>query len=83
MKISLRKYIEVLRERINIALPGTWVTVDCNAAIKLIEVVEAQHRALESLTSYTEACEGLLNASPAGQVIAARAALTLLDKEES
>ena len=31
--------------------------------------------ALTALVSYTEACEGMLNASPAGQVLATRAAL--------
>lgn len=31
--------------------------------------------ALKMLVSYTEACEGLLNATPAGQVIKARAAI--------
>lgn len=36
---------------------------------------KALREALEALVSYTEACEGLLNASPAGQVIAARQAL--------
>ena len=36
---------------------------------------DAAVEALTSLVSYTEACEGMLNASPAGQVIAARAVL--------
>lgn len=41
------------------------------------ERAEKLEKALRSLLSYTEACEGLLNASPAGQVIAAREALRL------
>jgi len=45
------------------------------------QLVEAQaevarlREALSMLVQYTESCEGLLNAKPAGQVIAARAAL--------
>jgi hypothetical protein len=38
--------------------------------------VERLRVALGSLVSYTEACEGLLNASPSGQVQQARALLS-------
>ena len=42
---------------------------------RLHEVNQELVEALNALISYTEACEGMLNASPAGQVISARAAL--------
>ena len=44
---------------------GTRVTAQRDALLE----------ALELLVSYTESCEGLLNASPAGQVLKARAAI--------
>ena len=40
------------------------------------DLIEELVEALDALIVYTEACEGMLNASPAGQVISARAALT-------
>lgn len=39
--------------------------------------------ALELLVSYTQACEGLLNASPAAQVLKARAAIAKVTGETS
>jgi len=42
---------------------------------RLIAAAPELLQALQALLSYTEACEGLLNASPAGQVIAARNAI--------
>lgn len=40
---------------------------------------DALLEALELLVSYTESCEGLLNASPAGQVLKARAAIKMAE----
>lgn len=40
-------------------------------------------RRLDELVKYTEACEGLLNASPAGQVLLARSFLALMEADNA
>lgn len=70
---AYRKMLQTLRatntsyEAVNVA----YLAKIKEQAAKL--TISAQ--ALEMLVSYTEACEGLLNASPAGQVKVAREAL--------
>lgn len=55
---------------------GTTIRSDVDwANACLIAAAPELLEALKMLVSYTEACEGMLNASPAGQVTNARAAL--------
>ena len=52
------------------------------AVVALKAQRDALLEALELLVSYTESCEGLLNASPAGQVLKARAAIKAVEGEK-
>ena len=78
--MNLRQRMDEIRQLAEKAAPALRVVVDCNAVLALLEVVEAQHRALQGLLdpATNEDGEWYREARDA-----ARAALALLDKEES
>lgn len=75
--LRLAEWAEWFCKNVNDPKDFRWVHMAKAAAElrRLHEVNQELLEALELLASYTESCEGLLNASPAGQVLKARAAI--------
>lgn len=83
--MNLRQRMGEIRQLAEKASPAHRVVVDCNAVLALLEVVDQQHRALQWLlverSGMPKKCGHVYECRCAYD--AARAALSLMDKEES
>jgi hypothetical protein len=77
--MKLRERLDEIRQLAEKASPAHRVVVDCNAVLALLEVVEQQKNALHSISLASQ--NSMSSKEECGRI--ARAALSLMDKEES